>query len=475
MLLADNDAIVNHRKCPLTLTIGAVHVERTRWPLLAEVDEFHEAFVDGIGGFVAIDLAGQPEGLLGIDSVDEVLEVVPPRVEVAALGRGPRPHRRTGLERTHRLVDTIKRRPRPRFFRSCLGTRRELITIGESGGLGLGDDRQHVPHSGHVTQQFGHVPAGAGRDSGGRVRDAQLDDAFTVETGAIEAKRSLHLPSLAHGNDHRAPQQGVSSVRTIAISGSASGIGAATRSMLEADGHRVIGIDLRDADVIADLSTDEGRADAIAATLDRCDGVLDGLVPGAGLGPPVDAGLIAEVNYFGSEALLAGLRPALAAGDQPSVVQIGSNSTTLTPNLPDELVDAFSTGDRSTIAAILAETGPPFDSSVAYGASKTAITRWCRRHATTDEWVGAGIRLNVIAPGAVQTPLLQGGDDDPTFGPLTSGLPVPTGRGEPADIASWICFMLSPAARFACGSVVFVDGGSDAVVRTDDWPRTFTM
>ena len=264
-------------------------------------------------------------------------------------------------------------------------------------------------------------------------------------------------------------------MRTIAISGSASGTGAATRSMLEADGHRVIGIDLRDAEVIADLSTDDGRAAAVADTLERCDGVLDGLVPGAGLGPPVGAALISEVNYFGSEALLAGLRPALAAGDAAAVVQIGSNSTTLTPNLPDELVDAFLAGDRTTIEAVLAETGPPFDSAIAYGASKTAITRWCRRNAITDDWVGAGIRLNVIAPGAVQTPLLHGGDDDPTFGPLTSQLPVPTGRGEPDDIAAWICFMLSPAARFACGSVVFVDGGSDAVIRTDDWPRTFSM
>ncbi|NDH10508.1 MAG: SDR family oxidoreductase [Actinobacteria bacterium] len=203
--------------------------------------------------------------------------------------------------------------------------------------------------------------------------------------------------------------------------------------------------------------------------------VMDGLVPGAGLGPPVDAHLIAEVNYFGSEALLDGLRPALAAADAASVVQIGSNSTTLTPNLPDELVDAFLGHDRATIDGVLTEAGAPFNSAIAYGASKTAITRWCRRASITDEWVGQDIRLNVIAPGAVQTPLLKGGDDDPTFGPLTSQLPVPTGRAEPADIAAWIVFMLSPAARFACGSVVFVDGGSDAVIRTDDWPRTFTM
>ncbi|MEO0491945.1 MAG: SDR family oxidoreductase [Actinomycetota bacterium] len=264
-------------------------------------------------------------------------------------------------------------------------------------------------------------------------------------------------------------------MRTIAISGSASGIGAATRAMLEANGDTVIGIDLRDAEVVADLSTDDGRAAAVAAVLDRCDGVLDGLVPGAGLGPPVDARLIAEVNYFGSEALLAGLQPALAAAGPASVVQIGSNSTTLTPNLPDELVDAFLAGDRTVIDRMLREVGEPFDAAVAYGASKTAITRWCRRAATAADWVGQDIRLNVIAPGAVQTPLLKGGDDDPTYGPLTSQLPVPTGRAEPDDIAAWIVFMLSPAARFACGSVVFVDGGSDAVVRTDDWPRTFAM
>lgn len=262
---------------------------------------------------------------------------------------------------------------------------------------------------------------------------------------------------------------------TIAISGSASGIGAATRAMLEAAGHTVIGVDLRDAEVTADLSTDAGRAAAVAGVLERCEGVLDGLVPGAGLGPPMPAALIAEVNYFGSEALLDGLRPALAAAGEAAVVQIGSNSTTLTPNLPDELVEAFIAHDRDTITTILDETGEPFNAAVAYGASKTAITRWCRRHSTTDAWVGQGIRLNVIAPGAVQTPLLKGGDDDPTYGPLTSQLPVPTGRGAPDDIAAWIVFMLSPAARFACGSVVFVDGGSDAVVRTDDWPRTFSM
>jgi NAD(P)-dependent dehydrogenase (short-subunit alcohol dehydrogenase family) len=65
---------------------------------------------------------------------------------------------------------------------------------------------------------------------------------------------------------------------TIAISGSRSGIGAATAAALSALGHHLIGIDLRDADVCADLSDPAGRAAAVQAVLLRCDGVLDGLV-----------------------------------------------------------------------------------------------------------------------------------------------------------------------------------------------------
>ena len=97
-----------------------------------------------------------------------------------------------------------------------------------------------------------------------------------------------------------------------AISGSASGMGAATRSRLEAAGHRVVGIDRRDAEVCADLGTAEGRAEAVGAVVDAAGGVLDGAVSAAGLGPPTAGELIARVNYFGSVALLEGLRPALS-------------------------------------------------------------------------------------------------------------------------------------------------------------------
>ena len=261
-----------------------------------------------------------------------------------------------------------------------------------------------------------------------------------------------------------------------AISGSASGMGAATRRRLEAAGHEVVGIDRRDAEVIADLGTTEGRASAVAAVIEATGCVLDGFVSAAGLGPPVAGELIARVNYFGSQALLDGLRPALAASSSAQAVQFGSNSSTTTPNLPKDLVSSFLDGREDDAVALVDEVDPMFAPAVAYGGAKLAITRWCRRAAVTEPWVGRGIRLNVIAPGPVDTPLLRAGQADEVYGPLMEAFPVPMEETPNADaLAEWVEFMLSPAARFACGSVIYVDGGTDALMRSDDWPRSFTM
>ena len=261
-----------------------------------------------------------------------------------------------------------------------------------------------------------------------------------------------------------------------AVSGSASGMGAACRRRLEAGGHRVIGIDLRNAEVCADLGTPEGRALAAAAVIDAAGGVLDGAVSAAGLGPPVAGELIARVNYFGSQALLEGLRPALAASGAAQAVQFGSNSCTTTPNLPDDLVEAYLDGREDDATTIIETVDPVFGPAVAYGAAKLAITRWCRRVAVTGPWVGEGIRLNVIAPGPVDTPLLRAGQADEVYGPLMEAFPVPVTETPNADaLAAWVEFLLSPAARFACGSVIYVDGGTDALMRSDHWPSTFTM
>lgn len=63
--------------------------------------------------------------------------------------------------------------------------------------------------------------------------------------------------------------------RTYVITGSASGIGAATSALLQDQGHRVVGIDLREADVQADLSTTDGRRAAADGALEQSEGRID--------------------------------------------------------------------------------------------------------------------------------------------------------------------------------------------------------
>src|SRR5918995_493934 len=124
---------------------------------------------------------------------------------------------------------------------------------------------------------------------------------------------------------------------TVVVTGSAGGIGAATASRLVSTGDRGIGVDLRDADVVADLSTAEGRAAMVAGVTEASGGVLDGVVAAAGVnGKPGE--LVVSVNYFGAVATLEGLRPLLARGRNASAVAVCSNSATTQPGLSDAVV-----------------------------------------------------------------------------------------------------------------------------------------
>jgi NAD(P)-dependent dehydrogenase (short-subunit alcohol dehydrogenase family) len=256
-------------------------------------------------------------------------------------------------------------------------------------------------------------------------------------------------------------------VRTVCITGSAGGIGGATRTRLEKDGARVIGVDVRDAEVIADLSTRAGRDAMVAAVTELCGGRLDGLVAAAGI--MGDQPVVVAINYFGAIASLDGLRPLLAHGTDASAVAISSNSTTTTPGLPTDLVDVILAGDEAQALAATSRAPGVF----AYPASKLALARWVRHHAPQPDWIGAGIRLNAVAPGVIETPMTK--DDLEFIFSIPDTFPVPIGRpGLPSEIASLLAYLLSPDAGFFCGSVVFADGGTDAAVRADDYPTPRT-
>jgi NAD(P)-dependent dehydrogenase (short-subunit alcohol dehydrogenase family) len=252
---------------------------------------------------------------------------------------------------------------------------------------------------------------------------------------------------------------------TMAISGCATGIGAATRERLEADGHRLIGIDLRDVEVPADLSSRAGRSSAVAAVLDQCGGRLDGLVLCAGLGGHIgDGARVAAVNYFGAVELLDGLFPALQKGQDPAAVVICSNSAQLSPDIGDSsLVAAMLDGDEAEALRLAAEE---FSGQQVYMMSKNAVGRAVRRR--TLEWGEAGVRLNAVAPGPIVTPLLQGALETPGDGDAIRAFKVPVGRmGRPDEIAGAVRYLLGSDAGFVHGSIWYVDGGADAFIRPD--------
>jgi len=261
---------------------------------------------------------------------------------------------------------------------------------------------------------------------------------------------------------------------TYVVTGSASGMGAATKARLEADGHEVIGVDIRDANATFDLSTPDGRTNSIEAVFQYADGAIDGIVTFAGLaGTSTRPGsMVASLNYFGTVALLEGLRPALEAarGKQPAAVAISSNSSTVQPGLPSTLLEACLAGDEDEARRLGDDLGAP----VAYPSAKLAVARWVRRNAPKAEWAGVGIALNAIAPGYIETPMTAEIKKDDKIGPLLDQFPIPVGRpGRPEEIAALVAFLLGPDARFFCGSVVLADGGSEAVLRPDHWPAAW--
>lgn len=247
-----------------------------------------------------------------------------------------------------------------------------------------------------------------------------------------------------------------------AMTGGATGIGNAIKQQLIAQGNQVIVVDIKDADIVADLSTAEGRQTAIDGICAAAPDGLDGFIPCAGVGPHVSPpSLVGKINYFGALALTEGVR-SLVAKKKGAIVMISSNSAPM--GYDSAVTDLMLSGDEAATSAALDEKG---DGQLAYGGGKYALSCWLRKE--SGSYAAEGIRINAVAPGFTSTPLTDAGLNNPQFGEVMKDFvaTIPVGRpGLPIDIAEAACFLLDEErAGFIVGTILFVDGGHDAMMR----------
>ena len=111
------------------------------------------------------------------------------------------------------------------------------------------------------------------------------------------------------------------------------------------------------------------------------------------------------------------------------------------------------------MSSVLAlDPSPCYFDTIAYAASKAAIVGMSRQAAA--RYAGDGIRVNVLAPGLIDTPMSARAVGDPAIQAfLQTKQPLGPGPGKPEDCADAAVFLCSDEARFITGVVLPIDGG----------------
>jgi NAD(P)-dependent dehydrogenase (short-subunit alcohol dehydrogenase family) len=168
-------------------------------------------------------------------------------------------------------------------------------------------------------------------------------------------------------------------------------------------------------------------------------------------------------------ATLEGLRPLLTSSSAPRAVGVSSMAS-LMP-VDDELVALLASGDEPAALAraeVLA-ADPATTGQLIYSSTKKAFAQWVRRQAPAADWAGAGIALNAVAPGIIDTPMVSDFVATPEAREaILQMVPMPlNGIAAPLVVARLLAWLTSEENSHLCGQVVFVDGGSDVVIRGD--------
>jgi len=233
--------------------------------------------------------------------------------------------------------------------------------------------------------------------------------------------------------------------RVCLVSGAGSGIGKATSKQLAKEGGRIAVVDLNEQH--GNQTVDEIKAAGGAAFFAKCD-----------VGNPAEVRAAVKatldqwqrIDVLVNDAAMMTFKPIVDLPDEDwdKVLDVNLRSVFLfckysVPHMPPggAIVNISSVHAHETTKGV-----------VPYASSKGGIEAFTRGF--SEEIAPKKIRINCVAPGAVDTPMLWNNPN------VKSGVEKVEGAiGKPEDIAAAICFLAAPEARFITGTTLVVDGG----------------
>ena len=248
----------------------------------------------------------------------------------------------------------------------------------------------------------------------------------------------------------------------VALTGAASGIGAATAAKLKAQGHQITAFDIAEPAENVDhwIATDMSDPASITAALGKAKGPYDALINNAGL-PPREgqAEQVLRVNYFGLKTFLDGMLDHLTPG--ASIVNTASRAGAHWRDNLDE-VKALMALDPADLPTFLQDH--QIDATRAYNLSKEAVI--VLTMSQTENMIARDLRMNSVSPAAVSTGILD--DFIAAFGDRVAKNVARVGRpGLPEEVADVIVFLASPASNWLRGTDIVLDGGMSAMAQAD--------
>ncbi len=256
------------------------------------------------------------------------------------------------------------------------------------------------------------------------------------------------------------------------ITGGTKGMGGATAEILRKEGHSVFNIDYDRGDLCVDLGTVEGRQEAVETVHRLFPDGIDGLASNAGVASSEPLSKTVRINYFGSVAIMEGLFDLLKKRRGRCVVTVSNSISYVVRN--HLFVDRLLTdcGEEDRICRLVDTFDPVEVDNAIYCSTKIALVRWMRR--TAPWWAKHGVTLNAVAPGGVNTTIMNGVKNMSPSPAMARALASPLLDDEHRvltadEVAPAFVHLLLPTPCANTGNVYFCDGGTECILHTEKY------